>query len=97
MYTCTYSCCVLVFISPRRSCAAKATVVVLCVCLSVCLFVYDYFHTTGYEVVSQAIRIFPRGAHAWGKGRKNTSGKMCKVFIPSSGMLAGPIKFEHSK
>ena len=28
---------------------------------------------------------------------KNTSGKMCKVFIPSAGMLAEPIKFEHSK
>ena len=26
--------------------------------------------------------------------RKNTSGKMCKVFVPSAGMLAGPIKVE---
>ena len=32
-----------------------------------------------------------------GKGRKNTSGKMCKVFVPSARMLAEPIKFEHSK
>ena len=32
-----------------------------------------------------------------GKGRKNTSGKMCTVFVPSAGMLAEPIKFEHSK
>ena len=29
----------------RRTCAARVTVVVLCVCLSV----YDYFRTTGYE------------------------------------------------
>ena len=32
-----------------------------------------------------------------GKGRKNTSGEMCKVFVPSAGMLAEPMKFEHSK
>ena len=53
------------------------------------------------NLVSQAICIFPHGAHAQGKGRgkgrNNTSGKMCKVFIPSAGMLAEPIKFEHSK
>ena len=40
-------------INPRRACAARVTVVVLCVCLSVCLslclFVYDYSRTTGYE------------------------------------------------
>ena len=52
-------------------------------------------------VASHAIRIFPR-AHARGKGGgrregKNTSGKMCKVFVPSAGMLAELIKFEHSK
>ena len=29
-----------------------------------------------------------------GKERKNTSGKMCKVFVPSAGMLAEPMKFE---
>ena len=38
---------------PRRACAARVTVVVLCVCLSVCLFiclfVSDYSRTTGYE------------------------------------------------
>ena len=28
------------FINPRRACAARVTVVVLCVCPSVCLFVY---------------------------------------------------------
>ena len=49
------------------------------------------------ELVSQAIRIFPPGAHARGKGRKNTSGNMCQVFVPSAGMLAEPIKFQHSK
>ena len=41
-------------INPRHTCAAKVTVVVLCVCvsvcLSVCLSVYDYSRTTGYEV-----------------------------------------------
>ena len=30
-----------------------------------------------------------------GKGRKNTSGNMCKVFVPCAGMLAVPIKFEY--
>ena len=46
--------------------------------------------------------IFPRSAHARGKGGggregKRRLGKMCQVFVPSAGMLAGPIKFEHSK
>ena len=36
-------------INPRRTCAARVTVVVLCVCLSVCLSVDDYSRTTGYE------------------------------------------------
>ena len=40
-------------INPQRACAARVTVVVLCVCpsvrLSVCLFVHDYSRTTGYE------------------------------------------------
>ena len=33
------------FINPRRACAARVTVVGLCVCLSV----DDYSRTTGYE------------------------------------------------
>ena len=41
------------FINPRRACAARVTVLGLCVCLSVCLFVClsvdDYSRTTGYE------------------------------------------------
>ena len=39
--------CTLVpfIINPRRACAARVTVVVLCVCL----FVHDYSRTTGYE------------------------------------------------
>ena len=37
------------FINPRRACAARVTVLGLCVCLSVCLLVYDYSRTTGYE------------------------------------------------
>ena len=37
-------------INPRCACAARVTVVVLClVCLFVCLFVSDYSRTTGYE------------------------------------------------
>ena len=39
----------LAVINPRRACAARVTVVGLCVCLSVCLFVDDYSRTTGYE------------------------------------------------
>ena len=39
--------------NPRRACAARVTVLGLCVCLSVCLFVClsvdDYSRTTGYE------------------------------------------------
>ena len=38
-----------IIINPRRACAARVTVVVLCVCLSVCLSVRDYSRTTGYE------------------------------------------------
>ena len=37
------------------------------------------------------------GERGRGKGRKNTSGNMCQVFVPSAGMLAEPIKFQHSK
>ena len=40
-----------IIINPRRACAARVTVVVLCVCLSVCLFVSYYSRTTGYEAV----------------------------------------------
>ena len=38
-------------INPRRSCTARVTVLGLCVCVSVCLFVYDYSRTihAGYE------------------------------------------------
>ena len=36
-------------INPRRACAARVTVLVLCVCLSVCLSVSNYSRTTGYE------------------------------------------------
>ena len=42
-----------IVINPRRACAARVTVVGLCVCLSVCLSVClcvdDYSRTTGYE------------------------------------------------
>ena len=37
----------LSFINPRRACAARVTVVGLCVC--VCVSVRDYSRTTGYE------------------------------------------------
>ena len=39
---------VIIIINPWRACAARVTVVVLCV--SICLFVHDYSRTTGYEV-----------------------------------------------
>ena len=38
-----------VLVNPRRACAARVTVIGLCVCLFVCLFVDNYSHTTGYE------------------------------------------------
>ena len=50
----------------RRACAARVTVVVLCVCPFVCLFVYYYSRTTGYEAAYeryQQIQCY--------KGRKN--------------------------
>ena len=59
-------------INPRRACAARVTVVVLCVCLSVCLSVRLFSHdddssrTTGYEAAYeryQQIQCY--------KGRKN--------------------------
>ena len=53
------------------------------------------------DLALQAIHIFRSGVHAQkkeGRGREGKmSGYMCQVFIPSAGMLAGPIKFEHSK
>ena len=39
-------------INPRRACAARVTVVVVCVCLSV----YDYSRTTGYEAAHERYR-----------------------------------------
>ena len=36
-------------INPLPAFAGRVTVVVLCVCLSVCLSVYDYSRTTGYK------------------------------------------------
>ena len=49
-----WACCTLItlqgnIINPRRACAARVTVLGLCVCLSVCLSVDDYSRTTGYE------------------------------------------------
>ena len=41
--------CQLALVNPRRACAARVTVLGLCVCLSVCLSVDDYSRTTGYE------------------------------------------------
>ena len=46
MHTC---CQCLYIINPRRACAARVIVLGLCVCQSVCLFVYDYSRTTGHE------------------------------------------------
>ena len=57
-------------INPRHACAARVTVVVLCVCLfvclSVCLSVSIYSRTTGYEAAYeryQQLQCY--------KGRKN--------------------------
>ena len=59
-----------IVINPRRACAARVTVVVLCVCpsacLFVCLFVSIYSRTTGYEAAYeryQQLQCY--------KGRKN--------------------------
>ena len=38
-----------IIFNPRRACAAKVTVLGLCVCVSVCLSVYDYSRSTGFE------------------------------------------------
>ena len=66
-----------VVINPRRACAARVTVVVLCVCLfvclSVCLSVYDYSRTTGYEAAYeryQQLQCY--------KGKKNNVGILLK-------------------
>ena len=48
-HTHTHTHTYLPIINPRRACAARVTVVGLCVCLSVCLFVDDYSRTTGYK------------------------------------------------
>ena len=44
----------------------------------------------GRSLVSQAIRIFPHGAHAWGKGGRGREGKIrlvrCARFLFQSGM-----------
>ena len=55
------------FINPQRTCAARVTVVVLCVCLFVCLFVTDYSRTAGYmyEVASYPGRFVGGGKTAW--------------------------------
>ena len=47
------------FINPRRACAARITVVGLCVCLSVCLSVDDYSRTTGYEAAYERYQQLP--------------------------------------
>ena len=43
-------------ISPRRACAARVTVLGVCVCVyvSVCMCVYDYSRTTDYEAIPTA-------------------------------------------
>ena len=55
-------------VNPRRACAARVTVVVLCVCLSVCLFVYDYSRTTGYEAAYeryQQLQCYKENIYMW--------------------------------
>ena len=55
---------------PRRACAAMVTVV----CLSVCLFVYNYSRTTGYEAA------YERYQHLQCyKGTKNKTGNFAET------------------
>ena len=44
---------VIVFINPRRACAARVTVLVLSVCQSVSVSVHDYSRTAGNEAASE--------------------------------------------
>ena len=53
----------------RRACAARVTVLGLCVCLSVCLAVYDYSRTTGYEAAYERYQQLQCYNY---KGKKNT-------------------------
>ena len=62
--------------NPRRACAARVTVVVLCVCLSVCLSVSIYSRTTGYEAAYeryQQLQCY--------KGRKNNESFCVSVCL----------------
>ena len=54
-----------IIFNPRRACAARVTVVVLCVSLFVCLSVYDYSRTTGYEAAHERYQ-----QHQCYKGKK---------------------------
>ena len=64
-------------INPRRACAARVTVVVLCVCLSVCLFVYYYSRTTGYEAAYERYH------------RYYSSEAIISMAIPTDSVLQG--------
>ena len=85
----------LFIINPRRACAARITELGLCVCL----FVYDYSHTTGYGAAYERYQPLQ-----WYKGMKNDVGiflkRLCSrdmvlkqakraIFIMSTG-LPGP-------
>ena len=69
------------------------------------LYIHAHTRTHSYTSLHSSLASHPyfsswcacAGGRGRGKGRKNTSGKMCKVFVLSAGMLVGPIKFEHSK
>ena len=80
------------FINPRRACAARVTVVILCVCpsvclsvcLFVCLFVSIYSRTTGYEAAYeryQQLQCY--------KGRKNNVAILLKRSKPICIMSTG--------
>ena len=50
-------------INPRRACAARVTVVVLCVCLSVCLYVCMYVCLSEHAILAvRAVRSITKDA-----------------------------------
>ena len=53
----------LLIVNPRRACAARVTVVVLCVCLSVCLSVCMYVCLSEHAILAvRAVRSITKGA-----------------------------------
>ena len=49
---CWCACVLHALVNPRRACAARVTVVVLCVCLSVCLYVCMYVCLSEHAILA---------------------------------------------